>query len=364
MAGQAHAQLHSKQLELKRVQRELEKTRREIEEFKDLQQTLDGELQKLETRNETAREKMARLKGRIRVAEQKKGELKSRLSALGQASGFWRAVVQSELRAYVAAWSSRNDAFGRGDLWAEAFRRGAIREKAKLLGGLKGLGQKTEMAEAETRLKSRELLHITRQAEVEQQSSQQAYKEKKAAKVETEEKVAAAMQRAKELEESASALTSLIAKLNQPRPGLQVRRAAWEVARNSLAWPAEGSVIRAFGRQRNPEFDAWVINQGILIETRPRAAVSAVQKGRVIFTGPFKSYGRVMILDHGDNFYSVYGELGRILKSKGKKVRMGEVIADTGQGAEPGKLYLEIRHGAEALDPLIWLKRRGENGKQ
>ncbi|OGR83878.1 MAG: hypothetical protein A3J74_04890 [Elusimicrobia bacterium RIFCSPHIGHO2_02_FULL_57_9] len=352
-----HAQLHSKELELKRVQKELEKTRREIEDYKKLEQGLDGELQKIQTRNETARGKLIRLQRSIRVAEKKKNELKSQLGSLGLASGFWRTEVEDELRGYTAAWASRNESFGSGDLWVEAYRRGAILEKARLLGSLQGLGHKTELAQARTQIQTQQLLDKTLQAELEEQNRRQEYKEKKAAKAQTQEKVAAAMQRAGELEQSAQALTSLIRRLNRPQPGKAGRLAPWEVGRNSLAWPAAGSVVKAFGRQRNLELDAWVINQGILIETRPGAPVMAVEKGRVIFSGPFKSYGQVMILDHGENFYSVYGELGQLLKSKGQKVRIGEPIANTGSG-DRATLYLELRHGAEALDPLIWLKKK------
>ena len=131
-----HAQLHSKELELKRVQKELEKTRREIEDYKKLEQGLDGELQKIQTRNETARWKVIRLQRSSRVAEKKKNGLKPHLGSLGLASGFWRTEVEDELRGYTAAWASRNESFGSGDLWVEAYRRGAILEKARLLGGL------------------------------------------------------------------------------------------------------------------------------------------------------------------------------------------------------------------------------------
>ena len=93
----------------------------------------------------------------MRAAEQKKLELTSRLTALGQASGFWNASLEAEVRAYARGWASREDAFGRGDLWKESFRRAAMKEKAELLAGLQGVSRTTALDQAETRRKAQEL---------------------------------------------------------------------------------------------------------------------------------------------------------------------------------------------------------------
>ena len=85
----------------------------------------------------------------------------------------------------------------------------------------------------------------------------------------------------------------------------------------------------------------------------PGAPVKAVAAGKVIFAGPFRSYGRVIIVDHGAGFFSVYGGLGEMEKDKGDAARKGETLARAG-----GRLYLELRRGADALDPLAWLEKR------
>ena len=351
----------AKSQELGQVQRELEATRRQIDEYRSLEESLGKDLEKIQSRSGEARRRIDELQLNVRQAEQRKRELKSKLAALGQASGLWKNSLDSELRGHQLASASRNDAYGRADLWKEAYLRAAILGKVELLAGLQGISHTTALAEARTRRRAEDLAQRRQQASRQQLAAQRELEQKKAAIEQTQEKVASAMARAKELEESARALTRLIRALRQPRkPGVPPALAHWDVPPSSLLWPASGSVLKPFGRQRNPELDTWVINQGILLQTAEGAEVSAVRAGRVIFCGPFRSYGQVMIVDHGANFFSIYGALGETFKGKGSDVASGEVIAKAGapKQGQGGRLYLELRRGTEALDPLVWLKKR------
>jgi septal ring factor EnvC (AmiA/AmiB activator) len=101
-----------------------------------------------------------------------------------------------------------------------------------------------------------------------------------------------------------------------------------------------------------------MVRQGLTMATLPGAPVSAVADGKVIFAGPFRSYGSVVILDHGGGFFSVYGQLGDIDAAKGTLVKAGDSIAVAGGGADAGRMYFEVRRGTDALDPTVWLEKR------
>jgi septal ring factor EnvC (AmiA/AmiB activator) len=356
--------VQSKRKELSAIQQELQSTRHEIEEYKKLEQSLGGELELLESRNQEARKKMELLQHHIRLAEIKKQGLKSKIGALGQASGFWRSELESDVRAYAGGLTSRNEAFGTAELWSEAYRRAAILEKTELMKGIEGISRKTQAAEEQTRRQAADLADSSRKAQAEQKTRQQEYQQKQAAMAEASRKKQEAMKHAHDLAETAQALTRLIKMLSQRIHGQQRKTAqspvySLDVPRNSLAWPAEGSVVQAFGRQRNTELGTWVIHQGIVLETAAGAPVLPVKPGRVIYSGPFHSYGKVLILDHGGGFFSVYGELGEMLKDKGSDVQGGEAIARAGASADgKGRVYLELRRGTEALDPVDWLQKK------
>ncbi len=354
LSAPAAAQQKAKQKELSRIQSELKETLAELEKLRSAERELGDDVKGLESRDAQSRKRVESLQSDIRRAESRRADLKSRLDAAKSVAGFWSASIASESARHSAAGAARADFYGTREIWAEEFRRSALVEKGRHLRGLHGFRKQTEQAAAETGRRFEELGETRRKAQNERESRRREYEEKKAALAETQEKVAAAARRAKELEESAKALTALLDKLGKAgryrKPGPVARL---ELPKHSLPWPAAGRVLRPFGRERDPELGTWSVRQGTLFAVAPGASVSAVAAGRVIFTGPFRSYGNVVIVDHGGSFFTVYGELADIAKSKGDDVRGGETIARAGE-----RVYLEIRRGVEALDPAEWLERR------
>lgn len=359
-APAAAAHVEAKRKELSLIQKELERTRLDIEAYRGQQQALNKELHKLESHNVEARRKIAALSRNIQAAESRRAGLKTKVGALKLASGFWSSVLAGEVRSYVLDSAAREDAYGASDLWGESLRRAAIAEKTRMLASLKGFSRKTELAEAQTREQARDLAGRSLKAKVEERSSQRKLEEKKAAAEEAQAKMAAAEKRVRELEDSAQALIELLDRLSRAKAYKKTGAVArLEVPRNSLPWPVEGEVIRPFGREKNPELNTWVIHQGVLFKAPAAAAVEAVGAGRVIYAGAFRSYGQVVIVDHGSSFFSIYGELGEVLRRKGELVKSGEPLGRTGPLKEGGGgLYFEIRRGVEALDPMSWLRRR------
>jgi septal ring factor EnvC (AmiA/AmiB activator) len=83
-----------------------------------------------------------------------------------------------------------------------------------------------------------------------------------------------------------------------------------------------------------------------------------VADGGVRFAGWFRGYGQIVILDHGDQFFTVYGHLDEIGPGVGDAVRAGREIGKAGEtGSLTGpKLYFEIRRGGVPEDPGAWLR--------
>src|SRR6185295_5801093 len=113
------------------------------------------------------------------------------------------------------------------------------------------------------------------------------------------------------------------------------------------------------------ELNTWVIRQGIQIEAPAGAAVRSVAAGRVVYVGPFRRYGRIVIVDHGSGFFSIYGYLDRIARAKGEDVDAKDLVGFAGPTEEAGPqatgravTYFEVRQNGTALDPLNWLETR------
>ena len=127
-----------------------------------------------------------------------------------------------------------------------------------------------------------------------------------------------------------------------------------------LRWPVEGSVLGVFGRQFNSDLGTVVESKGIDIKAAKGASVYAVAPGRVEFTDWWQSYGKMVIVSHGNGFYTLYAHLSRILMSVGKDVKEGDAIAEVGDtGSLSGPyLHFEIRRGREAVNPLTYLRKK------
>lgn len=92
---------------------------------------------------------------------------------------------------------------------------------------------------------------------------------------------------------------------------------------------------------------------GLEFATAVGTPVSSVAEGRVAFAGPYGSYGRVVIIDHGDSFYTVYGGLGAFAVRVGDTVMRGTRLGDVGAAARPS-LFFEIRKSTRTLEPRSW----------
>jgi septal ring factor EnvC (AmiA/AmiB activator) len=125
-----------------------------------------------------------------------------------------------------------------------------------------------------------------------------------------------------------------------------------------LIMPVNGKIVSLFGPYKHPQYHVTNFRSGIDIQVDKGEPVQAVFRGKVLYSDWFKGYGNMMIIDHGDNYYTIYAHLEETFKSKGDGVDAGEVIATAGDsGSMTGsKLYFEVRHRGTPLDPLKWLK--------
>ena len=125
--------------------------------------------------------------------------------------------------------------------------------------------------------------------------------------------------------------------------------------KGKLSLPLKGKTLRdvkQFG------FNPFMHRKGIYITGSPGEAVRSVFPGRIDYSGWFKGYGQLLIIDHGYHYFTVFAHLEEIVKKKGEAVSEGEVIGvvgDPGWQVGPG-VYFEIRKGRNHLDPKRWLQ--------
>lgn len=122
-----------------------------------------------------------------------------------------------------------------------------------------------------------------------------------------------------------------------------------------LRWPLRGAVMARFGSNR-PEGGVW---RGILVRAAEGASVQVVASGTVVYSNWLRGFGNLLIIDHGQQYLSVYAYNQSLLKQIGDQVQTGETIALAGStgGQVDSALYFEIRHRGAAVDPVQFLVR-------
>jgi murein hydrolase activator len=141
-----------------------------------------------------------------------------------------------------------------------------------------------------------------------------------------------------------------------PDPARPANLRPFAQARGAMLVPASGRLLRRFGE--NDELG--VAAKGLTFETRDGAQVVAPFDGRVLFAGPFKGYGQILIIEHGDGYHSLLAGLDRVEGTVGQWVVAGEPVGTMPRGEEKPRLYLELRHDGQPINPLPWLATRDE----
>ncbi|EIJ34588.1 murein hydrolase activator EnvC family protein [Thiothrix nivea] len=124
--------------------------------------------------------------------------------------------------------------------------------------------------------------------------------------------------------------------------------------RGKLSWPVKGKIIHSYGSSRN-EKQRW---KGVVIAAAGGSKVKAVAKGRVAFSGWMDGYGHLLIIEHDNNYMSLYGYNRAVYKKEGTIVNANETIAAVGNssGQSQDALYFEIRQGTTPQNPARWCR--------
>lgn len=126
-------------------------------------------------------------------------------------------------------------------------------------------------------------------------------------------------------------------------------------AQNAVFAPARGKIVTHFG---DPT-ETGTASKGLVVETRPGAQVVAPFDGRIAFEGPFRSYGQILIIEHGGGYHTVLAGLDRVDAVVGQYLLAGEPVGAMGSGgtgpdSDRPKLYLELRRDGQPIDPVPW----------
>lgn len=129
--------------------------------------------------------------------------------------------------------------------------------------------------------------------------------------------------------------------------------------KGKLPMPIRGKISQKYGVIPFERKRVSLYSNGIKIRISEKQRVKAVSKGKVVFAEKMRGYGRTVVIDHGDRYYTVYANLSRVFKSVGEEVSEGDSFAEVklASSKKNNYLYFELRKFSEALNPEYWIKK-------
>ena len=168
-----------------------------------------------------------------------------------------------------------------------------------------------------------------------------------------------AKDRAESLAKQAGDLKELLAKLeadSQRRASVsrkqEIPTGAFMSAKGRIPYPVKGTVVKKFGELT----EAGISSKGITIATRANAQVISPYDGTVLFAGPFRGYGQLVIIEHGDGYHTLLAGIGRLDTSVGQSLLAGEPVGIMVAQTKP-TLYIELRRNGQPINPAGWLNQ-------
>ena len=361
-----------KEQELQRIKNEMQEKKQKLQRADKRERSILSELEKIDREIQAGSAELADQRRKLRESEGALAEIEQSSTVTTQELARLKQFYAARLRALYKMSRTGGYALAvlSSDSFTSAYRRvrylGIIAERDQQMIREYGVAlERLASREREVRDRADEILAARKTVE-KKRVSLEARRRKKGeilGSVKQEKTVYEAT--LKDLEESSSNLWAMIRLAEQEKKTAKKKAPAHAAIpasadRNRFPWPVNGPVLTRFGSQRHPQFGTTIFRRGIDIEARTGDEVRAVHDGQVVYADWYKGYGRLVIVDHGEGLYTLYGHLSQLGVGGGDRVTRGQVVGlagDTGS-LKGAKLYFEVRRNGEAEDPLLWLAKR------
>jgi septal ring factor EnvC (AmiA/AmiB activator) len=316
-------------------------TRTERKLFKDLAGVEDrltdfaDSLKKLEQEQTRLQERTENVEAALKESDRQQHRLLSHLSNLLRTA--WPIMLQArtDTAAHLESWGSSS----RQGTWIEKLYAGARRDLEAL---------RAERAKAQKQLSS--LAELRKAATRKLAETEQSREELLDRRLAFLKKVQSVRTQKLKREEELRRVMAVIEEIQSKIKAMKSRRI--KDLKGRLPWPVQGRLTDKYSPDSSPP------RRGVGFTAPGDPTVRAVSWGKVVHNDQLRGFGRVVILTHGDNYYTLYAFLSETSVRSGQKVEKGEPLGQAGfyPSAKGPGLYFELRFGQKAINPEEWLR--------
>jgi septal ring factor EnvC (AmiA/AmiB activator) len=369
--------IQAEQRKLRQTEQKLRDEQRKAAEARARETSLLAELDRVEQQLADKHKQIARLDGRIRRTQAEVTGLRGEIQLLQKQRAGQEQILSRRLRAVYKMHAqggalplllSGNDPVARAVAVRHLTSLAAL--DARLIQEYRGTSDRLDDRRSREETRQRELADLKSDAQREKTEADRDAAKRRGLLAKVRDQRAYHERMVGELTEAARRLEAFIgdlqakqrrlARVPPPKGGIAPPGVGFGSLRGRLPWPTEGRVTAGFGAQVHPRFGTRTFRNGVDIEANGGRDVAAVYGGHVIYTGWFKGYGNLVILDHDNEYYTLYAHMADIGVREGDDVRQGQrlgTVGDTGSLEGP-RLYFEVRYQGKPQDPEQWLRQR------
>jgi murein hydrolase activator len=369
--------LQAEQRKLRQTEQQLRDEKRKAAEARARETSLLAELDQVEQQLANKQKQIHRLDGRISRTQSEIAGLRGEIQQLQRHRAGQELALSRRLRAVykmhiqggaLPLLLSGDDPVARSVAVRHLTSLAAL--DARLIQEYRGTSDRLDDRRRREETRQRELADLKSDAQREQTEADRDAAKRRSLLAKVRDERAYHERMVGELTEAARRLEAFIsdlqakqrrlARVPPPKGGTAPPGVGFGTLRGRLPWPTEGKIVAGFGAQVHPRFGTRTYRNGVDIEANEGRDVAAVYGGHVIYTGWFKGYGNLVILDHDNEYYTLYAHMADIGVKEGDDVRQGQrlgTVGDTGSLEGP-RLYFEVRHQGKPQDPEQWLRQR------
>lgn len=357
--------------ELAKLKNQAQQKEAELKKYREEEKKISKEITDLQNKKAQTERLKSKVEKDLNLVEQNLISIEDKRGALERSIPVWQGTVWQAVSRYYATPDCPACPAG-AQLETELFMQYVLQKQAAFAVALQTEDKTAQEKFAVFTQQNKNLQAQSSKIKKEESVLSKSFQQKQQDLDITKQKMDNVRKEISELNKSASELNKLLADFERQRKQSASQQSSSQkgktatakigVPEHSLPWPVQGKVLSQFGKEYRADLNTWIFRDGIKIAAAASQPVRASAAGSVIYAGPFRSYGNVVIMDHGKGFFTIYGFLKEINVSVGDKLpqqgQVGTAGKDTQSSSGTGKnaVYFEIRQGTTAVDPLEWLK--------
>lgn len=350
------------QKKLEKIKSEIELKSKEYDEYmKKYNQTMEL-VNKLKETEMDYHQKKKEYEKILSELKNKIEENRKQYNLLTQMQNSLKEETKLDIRKLYISRFSYPFFYGKDEIIKDIIKRNMIIEKKRFVDVLEGKKKVFKQSIFDLTKKDEEISKVKKQAEIMIEKNKKEIEKNEKELFITDARLKKLKEEIERLNRTAKELTTFIKNIEKKSPYKKTTETEIPIPKKSLPWPVIGKVISKFGKEYIDDLKTWIINDGIKIKTETNLLVKPVMKGKVAYSGKFRGYGNIVLIEHEDNIFTTYGFLSEIYVNSGDIVNefsdIGRVGTDTRSLNDENSyvLYFEIRKGENPIDPLIYLK--------